>query len=111
MLLRTRPKAGRVAGADLAPLQLRFLPPALTRSLPRPYGTADVNPVPAPCPPGGILAGRGRAGNAATLRESSWDPRPASVSPQNRAFSIPGDVMEIPVDRGLDEAHVMNIVC
>lgn len=60
---------------------------------------------------GGILAGRGRAGNAATLRESSWDPRPASVSPQNRAFSIPGDVMEIPVDRGLDEAHVMNIVC
>lgn len=36
---------------------------------------------------------------------------PALVSPQHHGFSIPGDVMEIPVDKGLDEAHVMNVEC
>lgn len=114
LLLRARPGAGRVASADLAPLQLRFLPPALSPSLPRPAGTAGtLQPVLKHFPAllGGIFAGRGRAGNAGPVWESSWDPPPASASPQHRGFGIPGDVMEIPVDKGLDGAHVMNIVC
>lgn len=105
LLLGARPKAGHIVSGDLAPLQLRFLPAALPRSLPRPPMSILF---PDSAPLGGIFAGRAELG----MLPRCGNPRGIPVVPRCPLGTAPSAFpAEIPVDKGLDEAHVRDTVC